>query len=462
MGSILLQDHKREKMTANIPQSKKRTTGFSGFALIWSGQLTSILASSITSFAITIWVFQQSGSVTDLGILSAAYMTPTILMTPIAGVLIDRYNRKLMMTISDLIAVLATVAVLVLVATGKLQIWHLFITNIFEGIGNAFQFPAYSAAISTMVPKEKYGQANGMLAMLQAAPNILAPMLAGALLPVIGLSGVLVIDVATFLIAIGTLLAVHIPQPKQTAAGEEASGSFWEEAVFGFRYLYRYPGLFGLVLVMFFLNLLMGVASMLYGPFVLVKTGNDTVVYGIVMSAGAVGMVSSSVMMSVWKGFKRRIAGAQLGLLLGSIAIIAGSFGRSLYAWIPAVFLALFFMPMISTSINAIYQVKVPPDIQGRVFSSRRLISWATTPITPLIAGALADYVVEPAIQTESWLSAAFGGLFGMEAGSGMAFLIFVCGAARLLVWLASVVVRPIREVEAEIPDFEEEVEPSV
>ena len=161
-------------------------------------------------------MYDQTKSALAMGVMQVFFITPFLLISPIAGVMVDRHNRKLMMMVSDLGAGLATVSILVLQYFGALEYWHLYVTSIVYGLGMAFQWPAYSATISVMVPKEQYGRANGMMSLIEAGPGVIAPLLAGALLPFIGLTGLLFFDVATFLIAIGALLFVHIPQPPRT------------------------------------------------------------------------------------------------------------------------------------------------------------------------------------------------------------------------------------------------------
>src|SRR5215211_4911726 len=229
-------------------QNMNRPTGMFGFTLVWLGQIISVLATNMTVFALTIWVFQKTGSATALGLMQVFFITPLLIITPFAGVMVDRHNRKLMMMVSDLTAGLATISILVLQAFGVLEVWHLYAAAVFQGLGNAFQWPAYSAAISTMIPKEKYGRANGMMSLIDMGPQVLSPMLAGALLPVTGLFGILSIDVVTFLLAILVLLFVHIPQPARTVEGAQAEGNIFKEAVFGFRYIFARPSLLGLQL----------------------------------------------------------------------------------------------------------------------------------------------------------------------------------------------------------------------
>jgi DHA3 family macrolide efflux protein-like MFS transporter len=240
--------------------STKRPTGMFGFTIVWLGQIISVLASAMSQFGLTIFMFQETGSATALGLMQVFFITPFLIISPIAGVMVDRHNRKMMMMVSDLGAGLATIMILILQSLGILEFWHLYFTSIVYGLGMAFQWPAYSAAITTLVPKEQYGRANGMMSLIDAGPGVIAPLLAGALLPIIGLTGILFFDVATFILAIGALMIVHIPQPPRTVEGEQGKGSIWKEAAYGFKYIFARPSLLGLQLTFFFGNLFAGIA----------------------------------------------------------------------------------------------------------------------------------------------------------------------------------------------------------
>src|SRR5215216_7535208 len=183
-------------------QNMNRPTGMFGFTLVWLGQIISVLATNMTVFALTIWVFEKTRSATALGLMQVFFITPLLIITPFAGVMVDRHNRKLMMMVSDLIAGLATISILLLQFFGVLEVWHLYLAAIFQGLGNAFQWPAYSAAISTMIPKQQYGRASGMMSLMEMGPGVLAPLMAGAFLPLIGLTGILTFDVSTFILAL--------------------------------------------------------------------------------------------------------------------------------------------------------------------------------------------------------------------------------------------------------------------
>jgi MFS family permease len=427
-----------------------------GFSIIWIGQIVSVLASSMTAFAMTIWIYQKTESVTALALMEVFFLTQFLLISPIAGVMVDRYNRKLMMMVSDLAAGTGTVAILTLFAIGKLEIWHLYITSVLLGIGNTFQWPAYTATISTMVPKEQYGRANGMMSLIETGPGVVAPFLAGALLPFIGLTGIMLIDVVTFIFAIGTLLFVFIPQPQRTEEGRQSQGSIWKEAAYGFQYIFARPSLLGLQMIFFVGNLFATTGFTLVAPMILARTAQDSLAYGSAASAGAIGGVIGGIAMSAWGGFKRKVHGVLLGWILSSILgmVLLGT-GQALPIWLVAMGFSWFFIPIINGSNQAIWQAKVAPDVQGRVFSARRLIAWFTNPIAPIIAGTLADFVLEPAMRAPGEFSNLFGRLVGTGPGAGMGLLLVFCGIGGALVGLGGYFVPAIRNAETILPDHD-------
>ncbi len=436
----------------------KHPAGMLGFTIVWAGQLVSVLASSMTQFGLTIWAYQETGSAMALGGMVTAFMIPFLLLTPFAGVWVDRYNRKMMMMVSDLAAVSATIGILILILTGHLQIWHLYVASVINGLGNAFQWPAYSAAISTMIPKENYIRANGMMSLVESGPGVLAPILAGLLLPLIHLAGILIIDIVTFGLAIFSLLIVHIPQPPPTPEGQAGKGNLLQEAAFGFKYIFARKGLLGLLLFFICLNFVIGLAYPVLAPFILVRSGNDSAVYGAVESALAIGAVVGGVLVSLWGGFKRQMKNIFLGeALTGFFVLSLFSLGRSLPVWILAAVLGNIFPVLTNGASQSIWQAKVTPGVQGRVFSARRLIALITNPITPLIAGALADYVTEPAMQSGGVLAQIFGGLLGTEPGSGMALQFFLAGIVYMALVLVTFLFFPVvRNLEDSLPDHDQ------
>lgn len=438
-------------------QMKPRLSGMIGFGVVWIGQIISVLASGMTTFAMTIYMYQQTHSATAMGLVQVAYITPFLIISPIAGVMVDRYNRKLMMMVSDIAGGIATLSLFILYATGHLQYWHLYFAVAVSGIGTTFQWPAYSAAISTMVSKEQYGRANGMMSLIEAGPGVVSPFLAGALIPFIQIGGILLIDSITFWIAIFALALVFVPQPPRTSEGDQSKSSFWKEAAFGFKYIFARPSLLGLQMVFFFANLFAGIGQTVLAPMLLARMNQNTIILGSVQSAASIGWVIGGIAMSAWGGFKKRTYGVLFGWLFSAVfAEILFSLGRGLPIWAPAVLLGGLFGPLINGSNQAIWQAKVAPDLQGRVFSARRLIAWFTNPISPIIGGTLSDFVLEPAMKTQtSGLAHFFAPVFGSGPGSGMSLLIFICGLGILLVGTAGYFVPAIRDADAILPDHD-------
>jgi len=298
-------------------------TGMLGFTIIWIGQMLSLLGTTMTGFALTIWAWNLTGQATALALVALFNFLPVVVVSPIAGAVVDRYDRKKIMMLADLAAGLPTVAVLLLYSTGNLQIWNLFITGAIAGAFQAFHFPAYSAAVTMMLRKEQLGRANGMLATAQFVSMIFAPVIAALILSIAGftygLSLVLMFDITTFLLAISMLLFVHIPRPPVTEAGLKGMGSIWRESLYGFRYIYERSSLLGLQLTFFAVNLVGGFSNTLLAPMILARTNDNQVILGSIMSAVGIGGLIGSVVLTVWGGPKRKVHGVLFGMTACSL-----------------------------------------------------------------------------------------------------------------------------------------------
>ncbi|HQE91300.1 MAG TPA: MFS transporter [Anaerolineae bacterium] len=446
------------------------------FIIIWVGQILSLLGTAVGQFGLTLWAFDASGGqATPLALVGFFFMAPMVAFAPIVGVLVDRANRKLMMMLSDLAAATATFFILILYLSGNLQIWHLYVTAFITGTFQGFQWPAYSAAISTMLDKKHYTRANAMLETAGSASGILAPVIAGALIGPLGnviratfdpafvarlgsqpgLLGLLAMDLLSASFAIGTLLFVDIPQPKRTAIGEQAHGNFMHEAAFGFQYIFKQPSLLGLQIVFLLGNFFSSFGSAIYAAMILARTGNNAVTFGSVESAAAIGGVVGGLAISAWGGFKRRVHGVLLGWALSGAGMVAAGLSRTLPGWLVAGFCTSMLIPLINGSNQAIWQVKVPPDVQGRVFASRRLIAWLVSPLSQLLAGPLADRVFEPAMQEGGALTPIFSRLAGVGHGAGMGLQFAFAGFFVLVVGLGGYLFPVIRNAEDLLPDHD-------
>jgi hypothetical protein len=375
-----------------------------------------------------------------------------------AGVLIDRYNRKMMMLVYDFLSLAAMAILLVLQTTGNLEVWHLYVSAVFQGVGYAFQSPSYAAAISTMVPKLQFIRANSLMALLNDGPEIFGPLLAGGLYLLVGLDGLLAVNLLAFVVSIGALLFVEVPSPRPTLEGELAHSKFLKEAIFGVKYILQRPGLLGLQLIFFAGNLFSGIAlsvAALY-PMILLRTGNDTAAVGIVQSVGALAAVVAGIVLTSWGGIKRPVRAILLGWVLSSLFGLTGlGIGRVLVIWLIAMVINSIFEPVVNVSMDAFLQAKIPPDLQGRVFSASDFISQAMIPFTPLLAGFFGDQIFEPAMQPGGALADTFGWIVGTGPGAGFGLLILLCGIGGTLVGLSGYLVSDIRNVDQLIPDYQ-------
>ena len=450
------------KPNQEVPTTEQMTrpTGMLAFTIIWVGQVVSLTGTQMTGFALTIWAWLLTGEATALALVGFFTFAPTVVLSPFAGALVDRWSRKLVMMLSDLAAVTSTTVVFLLFLSGNLQIWHLFITGAFTGAFGAFQFPAYSAAVTTMVSKKQYGRASGMLSMAQFGSNILAPVLAAVLLTYIGIAGILAIDICTFIVAISTLLSVHIPQPPVTEEGRKSRGNFWKESVYGFRYIFERRSLLGLLVIFFTVNLVVTFATTVMAPMLLARTGDDEKVLGIVQSAIGAGGVVGSILLSIWGGPKRRINGVFMGLIIAMAGILMIGLGRNLLVWASAAFFTLLFVPVLNGSSQAIWQVKVAPDVQGRVFATRIVISQLAVPVSMLLSGSLADNVFEPAMMHGGSWTPLFETLVGTGPGAGMSLMFVIAGALGIIVGLVGFTFSVVRNVEDILPDYQSEDNP--
>ncbi len=425
------------------------------FSIVLFGQMISILGSSMTSFALSIWAWQTTGEVTALALVTFFRMVPRILFTPFAGALVDRWNKKLVMMFSDLAAGLASIMVLILFAAGQLQIWHLYVTAVITGLFGSFQWPAYSAAISVMIPKEQYMRAAGMQSIADYGPGLLAPALAGLLLGITTLAGILVIDIATFVFAIVALLLVNVPATPPTG---ESRRSLWQDALFGFQYIIARPGLLGLQLVFLTGNFLAVGSGLVVTPLILARTQENSQILGLVKSVIAAGAIIGGLLVIAWGGPKKKVRGVLLGWFLGGLLGVA-LFGVNggLVVWLAAGFCGGFLPQFIDSANQSIWQAKVPPGLQGRVFSARSVIAQISSPLAALLIGPLADRIFEPAMQSQAGpLPLLFSWITGREPGSGMMVVCLLAGLGISAISLVAFANPAVRNVETLLPDHDE------
>jgi MFS family permease len=416
------------------------------FIQLWLGQTASMIGSAMSAFALTIWIWESTSQVTALALLIFFIQLPRILLAPVAGILVDRWNRKFLMAIGDAISALLMLAILLLYISQNLQLWHLYVAGAVNGIFGQIQQLAYSAAIATMMPEKHYSRASSLSFLASYGASIIAPTLAGILYSVIGLSGIFTIDLATFTIAIATLVCVKIPQPAIASNPQATRPHLLQELSFGFRYIVDRPSLLALLVSVSLFWFAHDIGAALYSPMILARTGNNARILGTILSAAGAGGVLGASIVSIWGGPKRRIRGFVLGMAGAGLSKIVFAFGQALSIWIPAQFCSSFNFPILGSSNEAIWLAKVPPEVQGRVFATKAVIMQLASAIGLLIAGPLADRVFEPAMQPSGFLAAIFGPIIGTGAGAGMALLYAISSLGLLLVAIGGYACRLLRD----------------
>jgi MFS family permease len=441
------------------------------FATIWFGQLVSALGTGLTSFALGVWVFQRTGSASQFTLIAVFGALPNVITLPFAGALIDRWDRRLIMLFSSCGSALMTIAGVVLLSMGQLEVWHIYAGVMMRTVFSSFFLPSFSATTTLLISKQHLGRASGMVQANTAAVQIFAPLLGGLLLAVIQLPGVLFIDFVSYLVVIVSLLLVQVPvlpraSPTATATGANASAGaanvkssfFRHHLTYGLVFIKERHGLLALLIYFATVNTVIASTTILFTPMLLSFT--STKVAGAVLSVLGAGFLTGSIVMSVWGGPQKRIRGILgFGALFGVCSVLIGLRPSAVLIAIGA-FGMYFFLPIVNGCTEALWQTKTPPDVQGRVFAIRRLIAASTVPVSYLLGGQLADKVFEPLLQ-----SAALHGvreIIGHGPGRGIGLMLIVGGILIVLIQVVAYLYSPLSQIEEDLPDVIPDAAPSM
>ncbi|WP_308250570.1 non-ribosomal peptide synthetase/MFS transporter [Nonomuraea rhizosphaerae] len=418
-----------------------------GFVLVTIGQLVSMLGTRALAFGLGVWVYMETGSATQFAVILACGLLPALLVLPFAGAAADRWNRRLVMIAGDVVAVAGTGLCLVLYATGGLEVWHLYIATALSSIAGSFQQPAYLAATAQLVPKQYLGRTNGVTQALVALSQAGGPLLGGALIVLIGLGGVLVVDLATVVVSLVTLAVVRFPDTlfrrRQETIRKEISN--------GVRYMARRPSFVAMIVFFLAFNLMFGFAIALITPMALAFTSAATL--SVASMLGAVGGIAGGVAMALWGGFERRATGmVGFTLLTGAGMITVGLLPSPVFLALGLAAIAAS-LALLNGHWQTMIQTKVGMELQGRILASNRMIANLTEPLGYLLAGRLADALFEPAMRQGGWLSGTAGAVLGTGPGRGMALMIVVLGVAQAVMAVYGLRWRRLRYMEDVLPD---------
>lgn len=410
------------------------------YTILWCGQLLSIIGSAMTRFALLLYVYTTTGNVTATATIGFLSMVPYALISPYAGVIVDRYSRKKVMILSDFGSLISTLLIVICIFVSELNITVIYISTIIGGLCGAFQNPAYQASITMLIPEKYYTRANAMRSFSGYASTMLAPILAGTLIAFIGINGIIIIDVITFMIGILSLLLVRIPKPTtKTKLKMNIAKSKFNTLLTGFHYIKENKGLSLMLTIFVFINFITGITY--YGilpAYILVSTGNNQIDLGIVESMLGFGGVIGSILVATMKLPKKKV---KVLFILMLISYVVGDFlvgiGTNVYIWGFAVFSTSLLIAFIVTYNNVVWQTIIPPDLQGRTFASRGMMTSMALPIGYLTGGILADYVFEPAFVGKN--INILTNLVGNNSGSGMSMMFLLTSIIGVIICIFAI-----------------------
>ena len=426
------------------------------FFIVWVGQVISLLGTKLTEFALGFWIleqtYQDTGTITQFALTILFMYLPKVIISPLAGVLVDRWNRRSAMVMSDLGTGLVTIALLSLVWSNNLAVWHIYLALIVSSSLNAFQQPAYTAAIAQLVPSNNLSRANGMVQASFAIAKISAPAIAGLLLNYFGLKTILSIDIATFTVAVITLISVKFPDFKRyTKAKRRVFNQVITDAVAGWNYIVLRPGLVRLLCFIATSYFTMGMIEVVLWP--LLYQPGSTEQLGFVLSVGGCGMLTGSVLMSLWSGPNNRVK-AIIGFVgFQGLIVFVGGLKISPMILAFGIFGYLFSQPIIVSCNQAIWQSKVPSRLQGRVFALQQTLERSLAICAYLLAGPLVDNVLNPLMAEGGIVAQIIGKIINTGMGQGVTLLLVLLGIINLMVVAIACREPRLRYLERELPD---------
>jgi MFS family permease len=415
-------------------------------------QTISMIGSRISGLAIGFHIFVETQQATPLALVSFFAVLPMVLASGVSGVLADRWDRRKVMMLADTGQAVGTLLLLISFTSGSFQVWHLYVITFFGSICAAFQSPAFGASVTMLVPDHQRNRANVLMQLSQPAAGIIAPAIAGLVYAAFSVTGAIVIDLLTFVLAIVAIYRVQIPQPKLSDEAKALQGSIWREAFGGLAYLWQRRTLFMMMLHISLLNFLFAGSMSIANPYILLRTDQNTQVLGVVVSLFNLGGLIGGVIYGIWGGTKLRIHTIMPGIMLSGAMMIALGISQTPLALAAALFLLLFPIPMINAASSSMMQQKVPADLQGRVFATMGQLSMLLTPLSYLMIGPLADRVFEPAINQSQWQTVA--PLVGNSAGAGIGLIYVLFGSLVVVTTIIMYVIPHVRNIEIILPDY--------
>jgi MFS transporter, DHA3 family, macrolide efflux protein len=411
--------------------------GFSAFLILWGGQLLSGVGSRLSEFALGVWVYQQTHSTTQFSLVYLSLFVPELIVSPFSGILVDRYDRRSLMMGSTLGAGLSTLTIAMLLTMGRLDVWGICMILVFRSLFTTLHFQAYTTIPSLLISPEHLSRTSGLVQLSRATAEILGPMLAGILLTMIQIQGIVWMDAMSFIIAIGSLLIVKLPQNQNHSDHNQPCNSIWQDLNLGWHYITQHIALLSLMIFYLIPQFTLGILWVLFPPLVL--SFSSSVQLGFVMSTGGIGWLVGSLYMSVYGGPKSKILAIWICGVAQGLFLLMGGLQPSLGLAAIGISGYMFTYAISISCYHTLWQSLVHLNLQGRVFGVRSLIEQVPWIIAFMMAGPLADRLFEPAMAENGWLAGSMGQLIGVGAGRGIGLGFLLLGLsnslAALLMW---------------------------
>ena len=425
---------------------------FNPFYTLIATQTLSLIGSRMTSIGVGIWVFTETGKTAPLLLTSFFNELPGMLAGSLAGVVVDRWDRRWVMILSDLGQAVGSVLLMISFLSGKFELWHLYAIAFLQGVFSTFQSPAERAATTMLVPEEGRERANAIKETSFPLAGIVAPVFTGLLYASIGIAGIIFIDLLTFLVAVIFVWLIHIPHPERTEVGLESQGGFWREARGALRFITQRRALFVLMLVTAFINFMLNGPLDLTLPYLILLTNSEKVA-GSIIGVTSLGAFAGASLIAIWGGTRPRMKTILVGWIVTGIMFLFFGVLRTPIPIAVTLFVLFFNLPLVQALYISILQAKSPPDLQGRVFALNDQFSLLGSTTSFVLTGFLVDHVINPAIGTKAWKF--LDPLLGNGPGAGIGLVEVVTGAIILLTTLMLFASVEIRNIESHLPDYE-------
>ena len=404
----------------------------------------------MTTTAIGIRISVQTGQAAPLLLVAFFNELPPMLLGSVAGVLVDRWNRRWVMMLADTGQAVGSLLLLASFMSGSFQLWHLYVIVLLQGTFSMFQSPAEDAVTSVLVVDAHRDRANALKQMSFPLAGVIAPAITGLIYPLVGIAGVVTVDMITFLIAVAVVFRMHIPQPPPSEEGKAASGGFWRELRGGLAYLGARRALLGLIIYFSVLNFLLNGPLDLSIPYLIKVTGSESLTGLLLAAMNAGALVGGAAIALRRKTWKRIHVMMPAFLLTGAMFIVYGT-SRTPLPLAISMFWLLFTLPLGWGLFTAMLQSKTPPDMQGRVFSVFNQLGFVASTSSFFLVGPLVDRVLEPAVKP-GWV---FTAIVGDQPGAGMGLVLVVVGGVILVMTIGTYALKAIRRIETDLPDYQ-------